>query len=430
MQMKFDIFKKNDQLSEKKVKESWKETHSGISTHIILFIGWRNLKAGKFRSVLTIGGVALGIGVITFLLCMGFGVQRLIVNEVTKNNPLNVIDINNGSLDNFISLNDEVVERIKNIEGVGKVERRVNTGGKVIAGESQTDVVVFGANEGYFDLAKIYYRQNEGAFKSNENKVIISEQVAKLLGYNDPIAAVGNVISYNVVISKEVSSQINEERVSDNQDTEIVGVILGDNDAYIYLPFDILKETFQIDMAQSGKVLVNDMERFDAIKQQLEQIGFVTESINDLIKDIDNFFNTMRIALVVFGVIIMSISVMGMLNTLSVSLLQRTKEIGILKALGSKRSDIFKMFVFESVIISLVGGLLGLLGGFGFSFLINEILIILGKKNGVELTFFVYIPVYFIVAIGGFILFMGFVTGLMPAFRASRIHALEALRYE
>jgi putative ABC transport system permease protein len=428
--MKFRIFKKAEESKKPKPKESWKETHSGISTLLIIFIGWRNLKAGKTRSVLTIGGVALGIGVITFLLCMGFGVQRLIVGEVTKNNPLNVIDINNGNLDNFISLSNDIVERIRAIDGVDTIERRVNTGGKVIVGESQTDVVIFGANEKYFNLAKINYRSNDAKFSSGENKAVISEQVAKLLGFNDPVSAIGKTITYNVVISKEVSSQIGEETVSENKDTEIVGIITGDNNTYMYLPFDVINSNFQIDLAQSGKVLVRDMTKFDNIKQQLEQMGFVTESINDLIKDIDSFFSTMRVVLVIFGVIIMSISVMGMLNTLSVSLLQRTKEIGILKALGSKRTDIFKMFVFESVIISFAGGVLGFVGGYGFSLLINKILIILGKKYGVDLTFFVYMPVYFITAISGFIIFMGFATGLMPAFRAARIHALEALRYE
>jgi putative ABC transport system permease protein len=428
--MKLRIFKKTGDTEKTKIKESWKETHSGISTLLIIFIGWRNLKAGKTRSVLTIGGVALGIGIITFLLCMGFGVQRLIVNEVTKNNPLNVIDINNGNLDNFVSLSDDVVNRIKSVEGVETIERRVNTGGKVVVGESQTDVVVFGANDKYLDLAKINYRRNEAKFTTGENKAVISDQVAKLLGYNDPVSAIGKAIAYNVVISKEVSSNINEETVSENKDTEIVGVITGDNNAYIYIPFDVIENNFQINLAQSGKVLVRDMARFDNIKQQLEQMGFVTESINDLIKDIDSFFNTMRIVLVVFGIIIMSISVMGMLNTLSVSLLQRTKEIGILKALGSKRTDIFKMFVFESVIISFAGGVLGFIGGYGFSFLVNEILIVLGRKYGVELSFFVYVPVYFVASIGGFIIFLGFTTGIMPAFRAAKIHALEALRYE
>jgi putative ABC transport system permease protein len=126
----------------------------------------------------------------------------------------------------------------------------------------------------------------------------------------------------------------------------------------------------------------------------------------------------------------MSISVMGMLNTLSVSLLQRTKEVGILKALGARRFDVFKMFIFEAIIISFTGGILGFLGGFGLAISVNQALIYLGRKSGVEISQFVYLPYYFVAIIGGFILFLGIATGIMPAFRAAKIHALEALRYE
>jgi len=425
-----DIFKKNEDRAKKGIKESWKETHSGISTTMILYIGIRNLKISKTRSILTIGGVALGIGIITFLLCMGFGIQKLIVNEVTKNNPRNVIDVSNGNLDNFVSLNDEFSGKIKAIDGVESMGRRVNAGGKVTVGEFQTDVVIFGADENYLELSKISYRGEKGKYSDSENRAIISERLAKLLGYEDISLAIGQKINYSIVVTKDISSNISEERIAENNETEIVGVVEGENNAFIYVPFEIIKNNFSIDLAQSGKVLVGNMEKFDNVKQQLDQLGFVTESINDLIKDIDSFFNTMRVALVVFGVIIMSISVMGMLNTLSVSLLQRTREVGILKALGSKRADIFKMFILESVIISFIGGVLGFLGGYGFSFLVNEILIVLGKKQNVSLSFFVYLPAYFIMAISGFIVFLGLATGFMPAFRAAKIHALEALRYE
>jgi putative ABC transport system permease protein len=435
--MKLNIFKKNKADSESvarhsgpKPKETWQEKHLGIRFGMILYISWKNLKTGKTRSLLTIGGVALGIGIITFLLCMGFGIQRMIVNEVTKNNPRDVIEVTNGNLDNFVYLNDEYVKKIMDIDGVESVERSVNTGGKVIAGDSQTDAVVFGANSGFLNSARINYRHKEQAFSDGENRAIISDKLARLIGYDNPIDAIGKKLTFNIVVSKDVSSQISEEKSMENNETEIVGVIEGADGVSLYLPFDIVNKNFGIDLAQNGKVKVKDLEKFDNIKQRLEQMGFVTESINDLIKDIDSFFTTMRVALVIFGIIIMSISVMGMLNTLSVSLLQRTKEIGILKALGTKRSDVFKMFVLESIIISFVGGIVGFFGGYAFAFAVNEALIYLGKKHGVELSYFVYLPSSFIIATGGFIIFLGIATGLMPAFRAAKIHALEALRYE
>lgn len=416
--------------SRKRPKETWKERHTGISLAMIFYISWKNLRVSRMRSVLTIGGVALGIGIITFLLSLGFGVQRMIVAEVTNDNPIDVIDVSNGNLDNFVTLNDETIGKIKSIDGVDKVERRVNTGGKIILGESQTDVIIYGTSSDYLDMLRLKYKANGGGFSNEENNAVISDRLAHLLGFNNPAEAIGKKIIYNIALSRDVSSKIDAEKVMENNETIISGVVSNTDSAYIYVPLKILQEKFGIDGAQEGKVVVREMDKFDSIQQQLGQTGFVTSSINELISGINSFFDTVRIFLVIFGVIIMSISVMGMLNTLSVSLLQRTKEIGILKALGTKRIDVFKMFVLESIIISLVGGIIGFFGGYGFALLLNRLLIFLGHRMGAELSYFVYVPTGFILAIGGFVVFLGVITGIMPAFRASKIHALEALRYE
>ncbi|MDQ1284126.1 MAG: hypothetical protein QG620_474 [Patescibacteria group bacterium] len=419
-----------DYATDKRPKETWQERHTGLSFSMIFYISWKNLRVSRTRSVLTIGGVALGIGIITFLLSLGFGVQRMIVEEVTKNNPVDIIDVSSGNLDNFVTLNDESVEKIMNIEGVKSVERRVNTGGKIILGESQTDVVIYGTTVGFLDMLKINYSSNGGKFSNEENGAIISDRLASLLGFDNPIDAIGKNVFYNIALTRDVSSKINEEKIAENNETIVTAVVSGSDSAFIYLPFKILGDTFGVDSAQEGKVVAEEMGKFNNIKQQLEQMGFIADSINDLIVDINSFFTTVRAILVVFGIIIMSISVMGMLNTLSVSLLQRTKEIGILKALGTKRADVFKMFVLDSIVISFIGGILGFLGGYGLALLANKAMIILGHKMGADLSYFVYIPSTFVIMIGAFIVFLGIATGIMPAFRASKIHALEALRYE
>ena len=427
--MSFNLLSKFIRKKGNRPKEKWREVHMGMGFLMILYISLKNLKAGKIRSVLTIGGVALGIGVITFLLSMGFGVQRLIVEEVTKNNPLDIIDVSNGNLDSVIYLNEESIDKIKKIDGVGKVEKKVNAGGKIILGESQTDAVVFGVTEGFIELAKITYQSKENKFSNGENRAIISSRLSDLLGFKNVDEAIGKKITYNIAVNQDISSKFSKDKKFENSETEIVGVIKSDA-IMIYLPFEVVKNSFEVDLAQEGKVQINNMEKYGFAKQSLEQMGFVTESVNDLIKDIDSFFNTVRAILAVFGIITMSISVMGMLNTLSISLLQRTKEIGILKALGTKRLDIFKMFILEAILISFIGGVLGFLGGYGMSLLLNKGLIFFGHKVGVELSYFVYVPNYFSGLIAGFIFFLGFITGIMPAFRASGIHALEALRYE
>ncbi|NLC30784.1 MAG: ABC transporter permease, partial [Candidatus Moranbacteria bacterium] len=133
-----DFFKNKNKAPAKKFKIR------SMSIASIVLIGYRNIFVNKFRSFLTIGGVAIGIGVVTFLICLGFGMQKMVVDEVTRNNPVNIVDVNNGSLDNFVSLSKENREKIQNINGVRGVSMQVNAGGKFYYQESQTDAIIFG----------------------------------------------------------------------------------------------------------------------------------------------------------------------------------------------------------------------------------------------------------------------------------------------
>ena len=213
----------------------------------------------------------------------------------------------------------------------------------------------------------------------------------------------------------------------------IVGVVKDptrDDSVYAYVPLEVIRARYGNIAGQFAKARVEDESSIESVRLQIEQTAFVTESIVDTIADINSFFSIVRGILIVFGVIIMSISAMGMLNTLSVSLLQRTKEVGILKALGAKRSDIFKMFIFEAFLISFLGGSLGLLFGYGGAKGINTGVNFLAQKYDVASMNFVQLPSAFVISIVVFIFFLGLITGIFPALRASKIHALEALRYE
>ena len=256
-----------------------------------------------------------------------------------------------------------------------------------------------------------------------------------MLGFEKAQDAVGKEVEYNAVVAKEILDTTidNSEDGQAGKKFKILGIVndQSKSDAvYAYTMFETLKNNYHINAGQRGKILIGNIEKIDFVRSQIEQLGFVTESVIDTVTDINSFFSIVRIVLIVFGTIIMSISAMGMMNTLSVSLLQRTKEVGILKALGAKRTDIFKMFIFEAILISFSGGAIGLLGGYGVAKGLNTLINFISKRYGIPAADFVMVPNVFIVAIVTFIVVLGISTGLFPARRASKIHALEALRYE
>jgi putative ABC transport system permease protein len=411
--------------------------HMRLST--ILFIGYRNMFSNRMRSMLTIGGVAIGIGIITLLIALGFGVQGMVIREVTNNNPIDIIDVSNKSLESFALLDKTTLERISNIEGIDQVEVRSSIGGKFFNGEAQTDVVINAVSRHYLDLARSDASQElRDSLFAQGRSILVTPKLAELLGFGDPAEAVGKEIEYTGVVTPDMLADVDEvPKTEEDIATEgrliIAGILKDqtkDDAVYAYMPIDEIRKRYGKVAGQFAKVHVKDETFIEPVRLGIEQTAFVTESVVDTVADINSFFSIVRAILVVFGVIIMSISAMGMLNTLSISLLQRTKEVGILKALGTKRTDIFKMFIFEAFLISFFGGSIGLAAGYAAAKGINVGINIMAGRYGVSPTDFVEIPSVFVISITVFIFMLGLVTGIFPAIRAAKIHALEALRYE
>jgi putative ABC transport system permease protein len=328
-------------------------------------------------------------------------------------------------------LSKENTDKIKGINGVKGVSVQVNAGGKFYYQESQTDAIIFGTTKEYINLSEAKIKYGKIDYDDESAKVMISGKLANILGFADRSEAIGKKVTFDILLSNETNSEKKEETNITGNEVEIVAVTDNENDILAYLSYKWMGEKFGVDLAQIGKVDVDtEITTIEEVRKNIEFLGFETESVVDIVTDINMFFLVIRVVLIVFGTIIMSISAMGMLNTLSVALLQRTKEVGILKALGAKRIDIFRMFVFEAAIISFTGGLLGFFGGYGLAELLNFVFNFISAKRGLAPVDFIYIPGYFVLALVCFIGFLGLATGIMPAKRAATIHALDALRYE
>ena len=145
---------------------------------------------------------------------------------------------------------------------------------------------------------------------------------------------------------------------------------------------------------------------------------------------IEQFFATARVILAVLGVVALSIAALGMFNTLTISLLERTREVGLMKAMGMKSDEVQELFLTESMVMGFFGGVLGILLGYGAGKLLSLILSSLAWTQGLGAIDIAYLPWGFLVFVLGLSLLVGFGTGIYPAQRATQISALDALRYE
>ena len=166
------------------------------------------------------------------------------------------------------------------------------------------------------------------------------------------------------------------------------------------------------------------------LRERIIAKGFSVSALSDTIDEANKIFHIIQVILMLFGVVALIVSAIGMFNTMTITLLERTEEIGIMKSIGASDAIIAALFIMESTLMGFLGGVGGLvigsIGGELFNILVNLLAVRLGGQS-VDLF---YSPLWFIALIIIFGAVVGLLTGIAPARRASRIDPLDALRYK
>lgn len=208
------------------------------------------------------------------------------------------------------------------------------------------------------------------------------------------------------------------------------------DDMTIYLPIDIIEELYDTEDEFGFLVAKVDGDAevvADKISKRLRNEHDVDEGNEDFTvqtpKEILESFNTILNILQIFLIGIAAISLVvggiGIMNTMYTAVLERTKEIGIMKSIGAKNSDILMIFLVESGILGLIGGVIGVVLGIGFSKLV-EIIAFNAGYSIIKISF----PLELIIGTLLFAFVVGSVSGAIPAYKASKLKPVDALRYE
>jgi len=264
--------------------------------------------------------------------------------------------------------------------------------------------------------------------EDSQKVALVNLSMLELLGI--PVdSAVGEEFDTTFVYDSKLFNKSNYLAESERVRYKIVGVIEDGKPPAYYIPFnDALVEGVQ--SVSSLKVLMKEVEDVAGVREFIEGLGFRTTSVTDTVDRIGSLFKNLRIVLLVVGLIALAVASLGMFNTLTVSLLEKTREVGLLKTMGMKSEEIKTLFLAESIIMSFLGGLAGVISGFligqGLSLLIS----IIALSQGQGFISVSYIPWFIVLILMLFSSFVGIFTGWYPAKRAKSISALNALRYE
>ena len=408
-----------------------------IELKTILKIAIRAIEANKMRSVLTSLGIIIGVAAVIILLSIGNGTQQSIQNEM-RSMGTNLVMIRSGSstsggarmgrgsqptLKNGDA--DAIQEKIPAIRLVAPV---MNDSGQVVYGNANWATSIVGTDNRYFQIKE--WDLAYGRFFSNNdlrtaNKVaILGQTVAKeLFGDIDPLGKTIRIKGLPFIVIGTLTARGQSGPGQDQDDM-------------IYLPLSTVQKkvagTQFPDMvnqlmlqANTAEDTYNSQEEIRVLLRQRHNLGinkdddFNIMNFTQFMEMMQNSSQTMTIFLGFIASISLIVGGIGIMNIMLVSVTERTREIGIRMAIGAKTWDIRLQFLMEALILSLIGGLIGVVCGILGVYILPKITSI----TAVLSTFYVLLPF-------GFSGIVGLIFGFFPAYKASLLNPINALRYE
>ena len=391
----------------------------------------RNLNNRKTRTFLTSLSILIGIITIFIFISFGLGLYSYI-EEISQGTALDkvIIQPTGGGgmpgLDENFQLSDADVRAIERVPGVYDATGAAFKVAEVLKDKERVYTFLISYDPEipiFLDIAGVGVEQGRSLQKNDGRKV--------LLGYN--------YLLKDKIFSKPYS--LNQKVDVQGKELTIVGFLesIGNpqDDSQMYVTNDYLRELYPGLDGYGWVIAKVDSENMDSIINRIEEVvrqsrdvkkgeeDFYVQSFDDLINSYAGALNVIVGFIVLIALVSVIVSAINTSNTMITSVLERYKEIGVMKSIGAKNSEILFIFLFESALIGSVAGLLGVGIGAGVSYLGGEILASLGWSFLKPL----FSPWLFIGCIA-FATVTGAVSGVIPAIRASKINPVDALRYE
>ncbi|OIO38398.1 MAG: hypothetical protein AUJ75_02920 [Candidatus Omnitrophica bacterium CG1_02_49_10] len=389
----------------------------------------RIFRAKKLRTFLTILGTSIGIGAILFLVAFGYGLQNVLLEKISSSDALLSLTVNPQE-EGIVNLDRGSLDKMRAISEVTEVAPLSVINGQINFGSLTTGAVINAVNTNYFRLADIKTSRGSVFKEGERGKIVVSSAIMRLFNIDEPDKLLGKEIKLDLFIPRE--QDISDVRVVSRGDLFIISGIIDDEySSFVYVPIEDISEDMGTDTVfAQAQVKVSKESHIDKVRTEIADMGFYVSSLSDTIEEATKVFRAIQIILALFGIVALIVSAIGMFNTMTIALLERTQEIGIMKALGATNGDIWKLFLAESVIIGFLGGIGGIAIGFIGGTLVDNAINLLARSLGGESVVLFSYPTWFIITILVFATVIGLSTGLWPARRAAYLNPLEALRYK
>ena len=428
----------------------------------LLRTAFLNLWRRKLRAFLTVLGMVIGTSSIVVMVSLGVGMRQSMIDSYASMGSLTNITVNNyryvessdgqSSTYKEVKLDKKAVDEIRKIPGVEGAMPQITAWGMAMSGKYATDVSIMGIDmeqaelfgiklaEGEYPGSKLaggkvqmllpydfynnFYDPNANrwspAIDKNGNSKVTSRSRLKLtFDYSnvytnqpgDPGQQKGKI--YTLVPTGMLEESGNDFSWYCIMDIKVLEKLAKENPNYISLN----KKNY-------NQVIVKckDIDDVLTVKAKIEEMGFGASCIQEWLQQSEEQLKQTQYLLGAIGGVSLLVASIGIMNTMMMSIYERTKEIGIIKVLGCRMSNIAGLFLTEAAYIGFFGGALGLGLSYGLSLVLNNFLESSGFKS--------IIPLYLAVGALAFSVVVALISGLYPAMRAMKLSPLAAIRNE
>ncbi len=426
----------------------------------MLSYAWRSIRRVKARAILTGLGVAIGVGAIVLMVSFGQGLQDSVLGQLNgvgsvtqimvtgaKGQGGSTFGVSLGAPSAVKPMNDTTLKTFSRLpDAQGAYYSATILATAKLRGHGAT-LIAENLPPQHFRLPSFAQQLRVGRIPGDTGQAIVLGDASA--SYLLAKSAKPTTANLRRLLGKTISVKFTSDLGSNGlngsafptpvtQSLKIVGIVKGNAS---YIPYRTLQTVLKEGKGAAAQgrrgflydeVIVQARVQADVkpLAARISRMGYGTQTFQSIIDSLHQVFLIVQSILGVIGGIALVVAGLGIANVMIVAVLERTREIGVLKAIGARRRDVRRMFLAESLIIGVVGGVIGLLGGYLAGQAINAIVnLSIRGGGGQPVTLFALTP---LIALGAmaFAVAVALVSGIYPANRAAGLNPVDALRHE